>query len=404
MANKEPAKADVLQGTLDLMVLQTLLTLGPLHGYAIAARLEQVSTGALRLNMGTLYPGLMRLEQRGLVRAEWGVTDNNRKARFYAITAAGTAPARHQESGVGSHRVDHAQAPARAGVSRRRSPMSTLREWVSRLWGTLRRNRTDRDLEEELRLHLELAAEDARRRAGSPEDRGTRRNDSGRRRRASHGGAARPARPAVAPGSGVATCATAAACSRRIPGSRSSPSSRSRLASARTRAVFSFADTLLLRPLTVPRPGEVLTVGSTSASTIRPILLASYRDYVDVRDRSQSFEGLVAFSDAVVGFATEPDTLPRLTIGMLVTGNFFPVMGVEPALGRAFRPDEDQVPGRDAVVMLGHDVLAAGVRRRSLHPRPHDPAQRDRIHRHRRHARRGSRAWINTSATSSTRP
>ena len=89
MANKEPAKADVLQGTLDLMVLQTLITLGPLHGYAIASRLEQVSTGALRLNMGTLYPGLMRLEQRGLVRAEWGVTDNNRKARFYTITAAG---------------------------------------------------------------------------------------------------------------------------------------------------------------------------------------------------------------------------------------------------------------------------------------------------------------------------
>ena len=89
MANRTPPKADVLQGTLDLMVLQTVATLGPLHGYAIAARLEQVSTGALRLNMGTLYPGLMRLEQRGLVRAKWGVTDSNRKARFYAITAAG---------------------------------------------------------------------------------------------------------------------------------------------------------------------------------------------------------------------------------------------------------------------------------------------------------------------------
>ena len=89
MPNKETAKTDVLQGTLDLMVLQTLAALGPQHGYAIAARLEQVSNGALRLNMGTLYPGLMRLEQRGLVRADWGVTDNNRKARFYTITAAG---------------------------------------------------------------------------------------------------------------------------------------------------------------------------------------------------------------------------------------------------------------------------------------------------------------------------
>ena len=75
MANREPAKADVLQGTLDLMVLQTLDTMGPQHGYAIAARLEQVSGGALQLNMGTLYPGLMRLEQRGLVKGSWSTTD-----------------------------------------------------------------------------------------------------------------------------------------------------------------------------------------------------------------------------------------------------------------------------------------------------------------------------------------
>jgi transcriptional regulator len=88
MANRE-SKADVLQGTLDLMVLQTLDTMGPQHGYAVAARLEQVSSGALQLNMGTLYPALMRLEQRGLLRGSWGTTDTNRKARFYALTAAG---------------------------------------------------------------------------------------------------------------------------------------------------------------------------------------------------------------------------------------------------------------------------------------------------------------------------
>ena len=71
------------------MVLQTVDTLGPLHGYAIAARLEQISRGALQLNMGTLYPALMRLEQRGLLRGTWGTTDSNRKARFYALTQAG---------------------------------------------------------------------------------------------------------------------------------------------------------------------------------------------------------------------------------------------------------------------------------------------------------------------------
>jgi PadR family transcriptional regulator len=89
MSNTAHPKTEVLQGTLDLMVLQTLATMGSQHGYAIAARLEQVSGGAIRLNMGTLYPGLMRLAQRGLVRAEWGQTESKRRARFYSITAAG---------------------------------------------------------------------------------------------------------------------------------------------------------------------------------------------------------------------------------------------------------------------------------------------------------------------------
>jgi PadR family transcriptional regulator PadR len=88
MSNKDQ-KTDVLQGTLDLMILQTLTVLGPSHGFALASRLEHVSGGALQLNMGTLYPGLMRLEQRGFVRGKWGVTDNNRKARFYSLTPAG---------------------------------------------------------------------------------------------------------------------------------------------------------------------------------------------------------------------------------------------------------------------------------------------------------------------------
>jgi PadR family transcriptional regulator PadR len=89
VSTRDQSKTDVLQGTLDLMVLRTLDVLGPLHGYAIAARLEQTSRGALQLNMGTLYPALMRLEQRGLLRGTWGTTDTNRKARFYSLTAAG---------------------------------------------------------------------------------------------------------------------------------------------------------------------------------------------------------------------------------------------------------------------------------------------------------------------------
>ena len=89
MSNRDRGKTDILQGTLDIMVLQTLATLGPVHGYAIAARLEQVSHGAIQLNMGTLYPGLLRLEQRGFVRAQWDRTETNRRARYYQITADG---------------------------------------------------------------------------------------------------------------------------------------------------------------------------------------------------------------------------------------------------------------------------------------------------------------------------
>lgn len=80
---------EILQGTLDLMVLQTLASMGRLHGYAIAARFEQASSGSIQLNMGTLYPALVRLEQRGFVRAKWDTTEKNRRARFYEITAAG---------------------------------------------------------------------------------------------------------------------------------------------------------------------------------------------------------------------------------------------------------------------------------------------------------------------------
>ena len=82
-------RSDILQGTLDLMVLKTLDGLGPLHGYGIARRIEQVSEGVLSLNQGTIYPALLRLEQRGWIKPEWGASDNNRRAKYYSLTRAG---------------------------------------------------------------------------------------------------------------------------------------------------------------------------------------------------------------------------------------------------------------------------------------------------------------------------
>jgi transcriptional regulator len=83
------SKSDVLQGTLDLMVLKTLEALGPLHGYGIARRIEQASNESLSLNRGTIYPALLRLQQRGWIKAEWGTSENNRRAKYYSLSRLG---------------------------------------------------------------------------------------------------------------------------------------------------------------------------------------------------------------------------------------------------------------------------------------------------------------------------
>ena len=85
----DPKKSEVLQGTLDLMILKTLKALGPLHGFGIARRIEQVSDDVLQLNEGTVYTSLLRLQQQGWIAAEWGTSENNRKAKFYKVTRRG---------------------------------------------------------------------------------------------------------------------------------------------------------------------------------------------------------------------------------------------------------------------------------------------------------------------------
>jgi len=83
------SRTDILQGTLDLLVLKTLDTMGAMHGWGIARRLEQVSEEFLQVNQGTLYPALLRLEQKGWIASEWGISDNNRRAKFYSLTRGG---------------------------------------------------------------------------------------------------------------------------------------------------------------------------------------------------------------------------------------------------------------------------------------------------------------------------
>ena len=119
-------------------------------------------------------------------------------------------------------------------------------------------------------------------------------------------------------------------------------------------AIFSLADALLLRPLPVPRPGELVTVGSRLDRGIITVNVASHPDYVDIREKATSFTGLVAMAYGAVGFSAEAAASPQVKLITVVSGDFFRLLRVEPALGRGFLHDEDRVAGRDAVVVLSH--------------------------------------------------
>jgi macrolide transport system ATP-binding/permease protein len=121
-----------------------------------------------------------------------------------------------------------------------------------------------------------------------------------------------------------------------------------------TSATFSMVDALIFRPYPVPHAGDVVTLVSTTHDSAFDNF--SYREYVDIRNKTTSYDGVIANADMeAVGFSAEPGATPRVKGGMLVSGNYFHALGVEPRLGRGFREDEDQVPGRDAVVVLGPD-------------------------------------------------
>jgi macrolide transport system ATP-binding/permease protein len=121
-----------------------------------------------------------------------------------------------------------------------------------------------------------------------------------------------------------------------------------------TSATFSMVDGLIFRPYPVPHPSSVVSLASTTHDS--PFDDFSYREYLDIRDKTKSYDGVIANADMeAVGFSAEPGTTPRIKGGMMVSGNYFQVLGVEPWVGRGFREDEDQVPGRNPVVVLGRD-------------------------------------------------
>jgi predicted permease len=143
---------------------------------------------------------------------------------------------------------------------------------------------------------------------------------------------------------------------RRSPGFALAATVSIALAIGANSAIFSMADALVLRPLAITEPSRVVTVVSRSKTARRAAPGLSYPDYVDLRSASRSFDGLVAYTLLPVGFAKNANAQPQLRMGMMVSGNFFATLGVEPQPGRGFRLEEDQVPGRDAVMVLAHEL------------------------------------------------
>ena len=146
-------KKDVQQGTLALMVLKTLDVLGPLHGYGLARRIEQISGDLLAVNQGTLYPLLLKLEHEGAIASEWGASDNNRRARFYRLTSAGRRQLQAETRGLGTDGSGDRPVLRREGGG---SSMKALRRLLFRLTASATRRRDDERLKEELEQHVAL--------------------------------------------------------------------------------------------------------------------------------------------------------------------------------------------------------------------------------------------------------
>jgi predicted permease len=229
--------------------------------------------------------------------------------------------------------------------------MAMLREWLIRLWGTLgilqgRRpggsDRSDEDLEQELRFHAELASTNS-------------------------GGVAQ-AMEALRDQRGlpwlhdlVRDVRHACRLLRRNPVFAAVAIASLAIGIGANGAIFSMADEFILRPLPVSDPGAVVTVSAETLNQASTGRRLSYPNYRDLRDASRTFDGLLAYDKSSISFARSRETVREMHLATLVSDNFFSVLGVQPALGRTFTPEEGRVPGRDAVVVLGYDFWRSAL-------------------------------------------
>ncbi len=341
------AKSDVPQGTLALMVLTTLQTMGPLHGYGIARRIEQTSGNRLAVNYGTLYPALLKLQQEGYISSEWGVSANNRKAKYYKLTRAGHKQVEKEVGEMGTDQCDSGPVPG----SRSGNSMRTLRAWFLRAAGLFHNERRDRELADEIESSLRMHIDDNLRAGMTPAE--------AQRQAMLKFGSVESAKESYRDQRGIPLLETLWQDVRfglRMLRKSASFTALAVLTLAlgvgTNATVFSWVRTLLLNPL----PGVVAANHVVALETLTPDGSwepTSYLDFRDLRDHCKLVQAMSVTKPMALAVG-DRESVERVW-GEAVSGNFFEMLGVKPALGRFFSTAEvDQQQNAHPLVIISH--------------------------------------------------
>ena len=334
-----PAKSDLPQGTLDLLILK-VIALGPVHGYAIAQRLEQVSRGVVQVPEGSLYPALHRLENRGLLTADWKETETGREAKFYRLTRKGLKQLKTETA-------DWQRLIDAIGLILDIADGGAQMSWWKRLW---RRTQMEAQLEKELSFHLEQHTSQLVARGATPEE-------ARRQARLALGGPeqvkekCRDARGTRWLEDLLQDTRYALRTFRQKPSFTIIALLILSLGIGATTVMFAVINSVLLRPLSYPEPDRLATL-RTVTEQIGELWGFSNLDFSDIKRDSQTLD-LAAWTYGG-GTISEPGE-PEYVNGRHISAELFSALGISPAQGRAFRPDEDR-PGAPPVAMISYGL------------------------------------------------
>ncbi len=340
-------KLDVQQGTLALMILKTLEVLGPLHGYGVARRIEETSKNRLTLNYGTLYPALLKLEQEGLVTAEWGaVREQSSRQVLCAHDRGAQATGARNPRLASDRRSDRRLSRTAPG-----GIMKRIRAALARIAGFFIGHRADADLRAELQSHLDMETAENIRRGMQP--------DEARRQAMLASGGLTVAAEAVRDRRGLPWLESVAADFRyALRALRHSPAFTAvvvmtlALGIGATTAIFSVVSGVLLKPLPHRDGDRLIYLRQSTDGPGGANITFSVPEVNDFRNGAKSLGAIAEYSPFTFTLQGDDDAV-RLNAG-LVTGNFFQVMGLSPVLGRLTQPGDDGT-GVPPVMVLTHE-------------------------------------------------